>query len=85
MNITNSDSDSISSWIFTSNKLFNPAVYFPLQSFMEFSINFMTSSDILFIWDSLLSSFAGPYRIPFCIKILPLRCALLENVLINVQ
>ena len=52
--ITNTNSDSASPWkiplrIFTTAKLFPSAVNSILQFFMVFSINFMTSSNILYI------------------------------------
>ena len=54
MAIMNSKSDSafpwkIPLWIFASTKLLPPAVSSTLQVFMDFSIKFMTSCDILHI------------------------------------
>ena len=39
---------------------------------MVFSIKFMTSSGILYIWCSLLSIFAGTYHMRFCSQSTPL-------------
>ena len=46
----NASPRKISHWIFTPDKLFPPAVYSTLQFSTVFSINFMTSLDILYIW-----------------------------------
>ena len=67
--ITNSNGDGGSPWNiprsqFASAKFFPPAVNSTLQVFMVFMIKFMTSSDILYIWGSLLSSLAGPCHVP---------------------
>ena len=57
---------NISLWIFSLANFFSPPVNSTFQVFMVYSINFMTSSDILFIWGSLLSNFAIPYHMYFC-------------------
>ena len=59
--IINSNGDSVSPWIiplwiFVSAKLFPPAFNSTFQVYMAFSIEFMTSYDILYI----LGSFVGP-------------------------
>ena len=61
--ITNRNCDrapqlNIPQWIFTAVKLFPPAVCSTHQISMVFSIKFITSPDILYIWDNLLSSLA---------------------------
>ena len=58
MAITNSNGDSASPliWIFTSAKLFPPAVNSTLQVCMVFSINCTTWSGILYIFDRVVSS-----------------------------
>ena len=47
---------NITLWIFASAKLFPPANNSTLPIFTVFSIKFVTSSDILNIWSSLLST-----------------------------
>ena len=65
MSITNSNDDSVSPWniplwISTSTNLCSLAINSCLQFFVVSSIYFITSSDISYIWESLLFSFAGP-------------------------
>ena len=70
MAITKNNSDSgypwnMPLWIFTSAKLSPFAVNSTLQVSMVFSINCTIWSGILYILDSVVSSFGGPYRKPF--------------------
>ena len=91
--ITNNNGDSATSWniplwIFISTKLFHPVVNSTRKVFVVSSMN-LTSSDILYILNSLLFSFAEQYRLPFCCQsTLQLhflsRFAFFEDVLINV-
>ena len=86
--ITNSNGDSASPWnmplwIFTSVKLFPPAVISTLQFSMVFSINFMTSPDILYILKQSVFQLCGTISYAFFV-VNTRHFALLEDVLINV-
>ena len=61
MVITDSNGDSASPW---NMPLWNPTH----QVYMVFSINFMSWLGILYIFDSVLSSFGGPYRKIFIVN-----------------
>ena len=70
--ITNSKDKSKSPWkvplgIFTSGKLFFPAVFSTFLFFMVFSIKLISC----IFWDSLLSKFRGPYHMPFRYQSMP--------------
>ena len=93
--ITNSNGDStsprkISLRILTSAKLFPPTINCTLQFSLVFSINFMTSSNILYILRRFIIQLVHRYIVCFSvvnsrhIYVFPSRFAVLEDVLINV-
>ena len=70
----NSNDDSASPWniplwIFTSAKLFPPAVNSTRQVFLVFSIKFMTSSDILYILRQFIIQLCGITSYAFLLSI----------------
>ena len=76
--IMNNNSDNASPWniplwMFASTKLFPPAVNSNLQVFIVFSIKFMTSSDILYIFETVYYPICGIISYAFCSQSKPLQ------------
>ena len=73
MTIMNINGDSASPWnipllIFVSDKLIPPAVNCTLPVFMDFSVKFMTSCDILYIWGIFLKSLRNHFICLFAVN-----------------
>ena len=74
--ITNCSDDNESSlkialWIFSSARVFSPAVCSTLQFFMAFVVKFMTLSDILYIFSHSIIQVYRTILLAFCSQSLP--------------